>query len=84
MSLRKCGGIGKLGTGAFAALALGAALSQPALAQTRTLTILADVPVLVPAPYHPHVATAVYSAMLYDGYPYYGGLYRGGGARYWH
>jgi hypothetical protein len=57
---------------------------QSADAQTRTLAALADVSVYVPAPYHPHIATAVHSVMLYDGYPYYAGAYWGAGGHYWH
>jgi hypothetical protein len=57
---------------------------QSADAQTRTLATLADVPVYVPAPYHPHMATAVYSSMLYDGSPYYAGASPSAGAHYWH
>jgi hypothetical protein len=64
-------------------LLLGALGLQPASAQTRTLTSLADVPVLIPAPYHPHTRTVVYGAAFYDGYPYYGGVYAGG-ARHLH
>ena len=60
------------------------AVMQPACAQTRSLVTLADVPVYVPAPYHPHVATAVHSSMLYDGYPYYAGVSSSAGAHYWH
>jgi hypothetical protein len=60
------------------------AAMPPAGAQTRSLASLADVPVYVPAPYHPHTATAIQSAMLYDGYPYYGGAYWGAGPHYWH
>ena len=56
----------------------------PASAQTRSLASLADVPVYVPAPYHPHTATAVHSSMLYDGYPYYGGGHGATGPHYWH
>jgi hypothetical protein len=65
------------------ALFTGIAVMQPAGAQTRSLATLADVPVFVPAPYHPHTATAVHSSMLYDGYPSYG-VYSSGGAHYWH
>ena len=54
------------------------AVMQSAGAQTRSLAALADVPVYVPAPYHPHMATAVHGSMLYDGSPYYAG------AHYWH
>jgi hypothetical protein len=68
----------KFGLGAIAALALGIALSGPALAQTRTLTVLADVPALMPAPYHPNATTAVYSTTLYDGST------SNGSVRYWH
>ena len=71
-------------TAALALLALGAMAAQPSLAQDRTLATLADVPVLMPAPYHPQMATAVYSSSLYDGQPYYGGANRGAGAHYWH
>lgn len=83
MSVRNRGGL-TLRTAAFALLALGAMTAPPSLAQDRTLATLADVPALVPAPYHPHTATAIYSAMLYDHTPYYGGVYQGGGAHYWH
>jgi hypothetical protein len=68
----------RFGFGAAVALALGIALSGPALAQTRTLTVLADVPALMPAPYHPNATTALYSATLYDGSAFHGGV------RYWH
>jgi len=44
----------------------GCALAAPgAMAQTRTQFTLADVPVYVPAPYHPHSVTAN-SSSLYD------------------
>ena len=39
---------------------------------------------MIPAPYHPQTATAVYSAALYDGSSYYGGVYAGAGTHYWH
>ncbi|HML10479.1 MAG TPA: hypothetical protein VK432_06420 [Stellaceae bacterium] len=78
MSVGRRGRFGILGTAAFALLALGAAVAPPSLAQDRTLATLADVPAVMPAPFHPHVATAVYSASLYDGRPYHGGV------RYWH
>lgn len=79
------GGIATLRFGAFALLAsLGIVASHPVLAQTRSLALLSDVQALMPAPYHPHSATAAYSAALYDGQPYYGGVYQGGGAHYWH
>ena len=68
----------RFGFGAVAALALGIALSWPALAQTRTLTVLADVPALMLAPYHPNATAAVYSSTLYDGST------SNGGVRYWH
>jgi hypothetical protein len=58
------------------------AAMQPASAQTRSLASLADVPIYVPAPYHPHTATAVYGAALYD--DYYGGAHWGAGPHYWH
>lgn len=84
MSVRKRGGIYSLGTGALALLALGAVVSQPAWAQTRTQASLADVPALVPAPYHAQAITAVYSTSLYDGYSNYGGVSQGSRAHYWH
>lgn len=68
----------RFGFGAVVALALGIALSGPALAQTRTLTVLADVPALMPAPYHPNATTAVYSSTLYDRSA------SNSGVRYWH
>jgi hypothetical protein len=76
-------GFGWFAIVASAALLLGGLSLQSASAQTRTLTSLADVPALIPAPYHPHTWTAVYGASFYDGYPYYGGVYSGG-ARYLH
>jgi hypothetical protein len=84
MSVRRRSRFGNFGTAALALLALGAMATQPSLAQDRTLATLADVPALMPAPYHPHAFNAVYSSLLYDGYPYYGGVYQGGGAHYWH
>lgn len=79
------GWVRRLAAGAFAMLCVGIASVQPSPAQTRTLASLADVPALMPAPYHPPMSTAVYSTMLYDGHPYYGGVYQGsGGAHYWH
>lgn len=84
MSVRRRGRFGRLRTAALALLAFGTMAAQPLLAQDRTLATLADVPVLMPAPYHPQMATAVYSSSLYDGYPYYGGANRGVGAHYWH
>jgi len=76
-------GFGPFAIVVSAALFLGGLSLQPASAQTRTLTTLADVPALIPVPYHPHSLTAVYGASSYDGYPYYGGVYVGG-ARYLH
>jgi hypothetical protein len=84
MSVRRRDRFGSLRTAALALLALGTMAAQPSLAQDRTLATLADVPVLMPAPYHPQMATAVYSSSLYDGQPYYGGANRGAGAHYWH
>jgi hypothetical protein len=78
MTVRRRGRLGNFSTAALALLALGGVAVQPSLAQNRTLATLGDVPTLMPAPFHPHAATAVYSAMLYDGSPYYGVL------RYWH
>lgn len=83
MSVGKRGGFAGIATRALAALTLGVAMSQPVMAQSRTLATLADVPALVPAPYHAHSLTSTYSAALYDT-PYYGGVYQGGGAHYWH
>lgn len=83
MSVRNRGGL-KLRTAALAVLALGALAAQPSLAQDRTLATLADVPALVPAPYHQQMAAAVYSSSLSDGQPYYGGAYKSGGAHHWH
>jgi hypothetical protein len=76
-------GFGPFAIAASVVLLLGAFTFQPASAQTRTLTTLADVPALIPVPYHPHTWTAVHGASFYDGYPYYGGVYVGG-ARYLH
>ncbi|HWD59735.1 MAG TPA: hypothetical protein VG308_15720 [Stellaceae bacterium] len=73
--------LARLGFGTFALLGLGLATLPPASAQSRTLAMLADVPALVPAPYHPQAATAVYSASLYDGQPF---AHESGGAHYWH
>jgi hypothetical protein len=84
MSVPTPGGITGLRIGALAMLALSIVASQPSLAQDRTLATLADVHALVPAPYHPQMATAVYSSSLYDGQPYYGGVYQSGGAHFWH
>jgi hypothetical protein len=84
MPVRKCGWIKRRAAGALVLLVLGAALTQPVLAQSRTLASLADVPAFIPAPYHPQNVTAAYSAVLYDGQPYYGGAYLGVGAHYWH
>ena len=53
--------------GTSLAVGLGAATLQPAPAQARTLSVLADVPAFAPAPYHPQAATAAYSAVLYSG-----------------
>lgn len=50
---------------------------QPGAAQTRTLATLADVPTLMPAPYHPSVSAVHVSSALYDPY---GGV----GLHYWH
>jgi len=60
------------------------AIMHSAGAQTRSLATLADVPIYVPAPYHPHTATVVHSSILYDGYSYYGGASPNAGAHYWH
>ena len=84
MSVRRRGRFGSLRTASLALLAFGPMAAQPAFAQDRTLATLADVPVLMPAPYHPQMAMAVYSSSLYDGHPYYGGANRGAGAHYWH
>jgi hypothetical protein len=84
MSVRIPGRFGSLGLAAFAVLALGTLAAQPSLAQGRTLATLADVPALVPAPYHPQMATAVCSSSLYDGQPNYGGAYQSGSAHFWH
>jgi hypothetical protein len=80
---REMSGFGPFVIAASVVLLLAAFSFQPASAQTRTLTTLADVPALIPVPYHPHTLTAVYGASLYDGHPYYGGVYAGG-ARYLH
>lgn len=74
MSVSRRRGIGGLGTAVLALVAFAAVAAQPALAQTRSMAILADVPTLMPAPYHPHMAGAVYSSSLYES----------GGAHYWH
>jgi hypothetical protein len=79
MSVPTRAGIASFRIGALALLALGVVASQPVLAQDRTLATLADVPALMPAPYHPHSVTAVYSSSLFDGQPYYGG-----GTHNWH
>lgn len=84
MSVRRRGGTTRLRLAALALLALGTLAARPALAQDRTLATLADVPILVPVPYHPHNVTAVYSSSLYDSQPYYGGAYQGGAAHHWH
>jgi hypothetical protein len=68
----------RFGVAALALFGLGVATLQPVLAQSRTIASLGDVPTVMPTPYHPHTATAVYSSALYDGYPYYGR------AHYWH
>lgn len=73
MSVRRRGGFA-LRSAALALLALGTVAVQPSLAQDRTLASLADVPALTLAPYHPHMATAVYSSSLYES----------GGAHFWH
>jgi hypothetical protein len=78
MSVRRRVRPGNFAAAALALLALGTVAAQPAPAQDRTLATLADVPAVMPAPYHPHTATAVYSASLYEGSPYYGVV------RYWH
>jgi hypothetical protein len=50
-----------------ALILFGCALAASgAMAQTRTQLTLADVPVYVPAPYHPHSVTAINSPSLYD------------------
>ena len=77
---RRSGGFVRLGIGALALAGLAFVVVQPAAAQSRTLASLGDVPVFVPAPYHPHNVTANYSAALYDEH----GDYGGGGAHYWH
>jgi hypothetical protein len=69
---------------ALAVAGIGFIQPQPSVAQTRTIASLGDVPTFVPAPYHPHQSTSVYSAAMYDSHPYYGGVYIGGGAHYWH
>jgi hypothetical protein len=74
----------RLGIGVLALIGVGIMSLQPAPAQTRTLAGLADVPAYAPAPYHPHMLTAHYGGSLYDSSPYYGGVYLGGGAHYWH
>lgn len=84
MPVRIPGRFGSLRIAAFAVLALGTVAAQPSLAQDRTLATLADVPVLVPAPYHPQMATAVYSSSLDDGQPSYGGAYQSGAPHFWH
>jgi len=84
MPVRISGRLGSLSIAAFAVLVLGAMAAQPSLAQDRTLATLADVPALVPAPYHPQMATAVYSSSLSDGQPNYGGAYQSGSAHFWH
>jgi hypothetical protein len=68
----------------LAAVGIGLSLAQPSVAQTRTIASLGDVPAYIPAPYHPHTVTSLYSAALYDSHPYYGGAYLGGGPHYWH
>jgi len=60
------------------------AIMQAATAQTRTLFSLADVPVYVPAPYHPHNLAAVYSSSLYDGQRHTGATSWGDGTHSWH
>jgi hypothetical protein len=60
------------------------AIMQSAGAQTRSLAALADVPVYVPAPYHPHITTGVHSSMLYDDSPYYAGVHSNASVHYWH
>jgi len=84
MPARTSGWIKRLGILAVAVVSLAAVSAYPASAQSRTLATLADVPALVPAPYHPHSVTAVYSSALYDLYPYYGRVYQGGAPHYWH
>jgi hypothetical protein len=74
----------RLGIGMLVLLGLGVVSLQPASAQTRTVASLAAVPAYIPAPYHPHAISAYYGSSLYEGYPYYGGVYLGGGAHYWH
>jgi hypothetical protein len=83
MSVRRRGRLGSLGTAALTLLTFVAVAAQPTLAQTRTLAILADVPALMLAPYHPQTITVLYSSPLYDSHPYYG-VNQSGGARYWH
>ena len=56
---------------------------QAATAQTRTLWSLADVPVYVPAPHHPHNLAAIYGSLLYAGQPYTGASW-GAGTHSWH
>jgi hypothetical protein len=74
----------RLGGGTLALSVLGGVSLQSALAQTRTLASLADVPTYIPAPYYPHASTAAYGAVRYDSYPYYGSVHLGLGAHYWH
>jgi hypothetical protein len=74
----------RLCAGARALSVLGVVSVPSALAQTRTLASLADVPAYVPAPYHSHASTAAYGAVLYDSDPYYGNVHLGFGAHYWH
>ncbi|HWB48489.1 MAG TPA: hypothetical protein VG651_05225 [Stellaceae bacterium] len=79
-----CGWIKRAAIAGLAVVGVGLAHLPPTLAQTRTLASLADVPAFVPAPYHPHMSSSYYSSALYDSHPYYGGVYLGGGAHFWH
>jgi hypothetical protein len=78
--LTRSGWIRRLGIGTALVVGLGAVTLLPAAAQTRTLASLSDVPVYVPAPYHPHAATTYYGSALYSSYD---GV-SPGGAHYWH
>ena len=65
---------------------MGCGFAAPAAtAQTRTQLTLADVPVYVPAPYHPpHSVAVTYGSSLYDGQAYFTTTSGGTGAHSWH
>ena len=72
-------------TALSAIVLMGCAGAAPlASAQTRTLATLSDVPVYVPAPYHPHIYANHAAIMAQDSHPYYGGVYWGIAAHHWH